>query len=92
MTRQELTEILNHIFANILPEYGYAVRENQIGLAEHILETISRRGISLAESEVGTGKTHTDGRYSAGGRPGTVAPAFYWDIRFLYPHHALKFI
>ncbi|MDR1439327.1 MAG: ATP-dependent DNA helicase [Clostridiales bacterium] len=55
--KKELAEILNHIFANILPEYGYAVRENQIGLAEHILESIARRGVSLAESEVGTGKT-----------------------------------
>ena len=58
MTRRELAAILNHIFVTILPGYGFAVRENQIGLAEHILETISRRGITLAESEVGTGKTH----------------------------------
>jgi ATP-dependent DNA helicase DinG len=57
MTQRGLIEILNHVFTDILPTYGYAVRENQIGLAEHILETISRRGISLAESEVGTGKT-----------------------------------
>jgi ATP-dependent DNA helicase DinG len=58
MTRRELAAILNRIFVNILPEYGFAVRENQIGLTEHIFETISRRGITLAESEVGTGKTH----------------------------------
>ena len=58
MPQGKLTEILNSIFTEVLPQYGYAVRENQIGLAEHILEAVSRRAISLAESEVGTGKTH----------------------------------
>ncbi|MEA5003849.1 MAG: hypothetical protein VB081_10155, partial [Christensenella sp.] len=57
LPRKKMDEILIRIFANILPQHGYAVRENQIALAEHILETISRRAISLAESEVGTGKT-----------------------------------
>ena len=57
LPRRKMDEILTGIFKEVLPEYGYAVRENQIGLAEHILETISRRAISLAESEVGTGKT-----------------------------------
>ena len=54
----KLTETLNHVFTGVLPLHGYAVRENQIGLAEHILEALRRRCISLAESEVGTGKTH----------------------------------
>ncbi len=53
----ELPEILRHIFENILPQYGFVFRENQVDLAKHILDTISRRGISLAESVVGTGKT-----------------------------------
>ena len=55
---QKLSEILIHIFTDIFPAYGYTVRENQIALAEHILEALRRRSISLAESEVGTGKTH----------------------------------
>ena len=54
----KLAEVMDSIFTDMLPQYGYAVRENQIGLAEHILEAVSRRAISLAESEVGTGKTH----------------------------------
>lgn len=57
LSHQQLSKILNVIFADVLPQYGYAVRETQIGLAEHILEALSRRAISLAESEVGTGKT-----------------------------------
>jgi ATP-dependent DNA helicase DinG len=53
-----LTGTAKRIFIDILPLYGYAVRENQIKLAEHILDVAGRRGITLAESEVGTGKTH----------------------------------
>ncbi|MDL2258452.1 ATP-dependent DNA helicase, partial [Eubacteriales bacterium OttesenSCG-928-K08] len=58
LPHMRVSEILNHIFTELLPQYGYAVRENQIGLAAHILTAIQRRAISLAESEVGTGKTH----------------------------------
>ncbi|MCL1883946.1 MAG: ATP-dependent DNA helicase [Defluviitaleaceae bacterium] len=54
----KLLDAVGHIFTKILPQYGYAVRENQIELAEHILEVVGCRGITLAESEVGTGKTH----------------------------------
>jgi len=54
----KLIAVAGHIFTKILPQYGYAVRDKQIELAAHILEVISRRGITLAESEVGTGKTH----------------------------------
>lgn len=52
-----LEKILYIVFTEIMPQYGYAVRDNQIELAEHALTAISRRNISLAESEVGTGKT-----------------------------------
>lgn len=54
----KLLAVSNHIFTKILPAHGYAIREKQIELAEHILKVIGSRGISLAESEVGTGKTH----------------------------------
>jgi ATP-dependent DNA helicase DinG len=54
----KLIDTANHIFQEILPLYGYAIRDRQIELAEHILAVISKKGISLAESEVGTGKTH----------------------------------
>lgn len=55
---QELKGVLNHVFMDILPRHDYMVRENQIELSAHVLEALRRRAISLAESEVGTGKTH----------------------------------
>ena len=53
-----LTEAAMRIFSDILPRYGYAFREKQAELAEHMLGAIARRGVTLAESGVGTGKTH----------------------------------
>jgi ATP-dependent DNA helicase DinG len=50
-------EMLDTVFKEILPQYGYNVRKEQLSLAHHILDAISRRCISLAEAEVGTGKT-----------------------------------
>lgn len=50
-------EILNAVFRRILPQNGYNLREEQIALAGHILDTIERRGVTLAEAETGTGKT-----------------------------------
>ena len=58
LLRESLTDIQNHIFEAILPEYGYGIREKQMELAAHILEAIGRRAVSLSEAEVGTGKTH----------------------------------
>lgn len=57
LKQPELVEILTYVFSSVLPRYGYVLRENQIGLAQHILEALRCRAISLAESEVGTGKT-----------------------------------
>ncbi|MDL2248455.1 ATP-dependent DNA helicase [Tyzzerella sp. OttesenSCG-928-J15] len=53
----ELHKTLTNLFTDIFPGYGFTLRKNQVELAEHILQTICRRNISLAESEVGTGKT-----------------------------------
>jgi len=50
-------EMLITLFKEILPLHGYAVRTEQIALAEHILDAIQHRSLSLAEAEVGTGKT-----------------------------------
>jgi Rad3-related DNA helicase len=50
-------ELLNTVFRKILPQQGFTVRKEQIALAEHILAEISKRGVTLAEAEVGTGKT-----------------------------------
>ena len=50
-------DMVVEIFREILPEKGYAIRQEQIELAVHILETLYRRQITLAEAEVGIGKT-----------------------------------
>jgi len=50
-------DILNEVFRTVLPMYGYVIREEQISLAEHILNSIRLRYVSLDEAEVGTGKT-----------------------------------
>jgi Rad3-related DNA helicase len=51
-------EITRAVFIKIMPENGFAVRNEQINLADHILTAIGRRGVTLAEAETGTGKTH----------------------------------
>ena len=50
-------ETLATVFTEILPLHGFNVRKEQISLANHILDAIDRRAVSLAEAEVGTGKT-----------------------------------
>ncbi|MDR0491473.1 MAG: ATP-dependent DNA helicase, partial [Oscillospiraceae bacterium] len=50
-------EILKTVFNDFLPQYGYNIRAEQIDLAGHILNTIFRHGLTLAEAETGTGKT-----------------------------------
>ena len=57
ITFNKAAEVLDAVFNEILPEHGYNVRAEQISLAEHILKTIDRRMTTLAEAEVGTGKT-----------------------------------
>jgi len=57
ITYNHSRKILATIFNEVLPQYGYAIRKEQISLAEHIFEAICNRRISLAEAEVGTGKT-----------------------------------
>jgi len=58
ITYDKCRDILREIFNVILPEHGYAVRKEQIALSESILESIHSQKTTLAEAEVGTGKTH----------------------------------
>jgi len=53
-----LRNVAKHIFEKILPQHGFRFRDKQMELTEHILDVVERRAISLAESQVGTGKTH----------------------------------
>ena len=46
-----------HIFRDILPRRGMAVREEQIALCHEILDTLYNKEISMCEAGVGIGKT-----------------------------------
>lgn len=46
-----------HIFRDILPRRGMAVREEQIALCHEILDSLYNKEISLCEAGVGIGKT-----------------------------------
>lgn len=52
------SELLAHIFYDILPGYGLILRENQLSLSLTMLEAMGRGKVALCEAEVGTGKTH----------------------------------
>jgi len=57
MTIDKTQNLLIEIFNEILPDYGFSIRTEQIELAQHILDSLYRRNVTLAEAEVGTGKT-----------------------------------
>ena len=54
---EKLNTVLNALFREMLPEYGYAIREGQIELAKQMFDTIVSRKILVAEAAVGLGKT-----------------------------------
>ncbi|MDR1689178.1 MAG: ATP-dependent DNA helicase [Clostridiales bacterium] len=56
-SRKRLQEIMEVIFQRILPLHGFIPREKQLELAREILSSLCNLDISLAEAEVGTGKT-----------------------------------
>ena len=49
--------LIEAIFRQILPEYGYVVREKQIELSVMMFESMRHKKVALCEAEVGTGKT-----------------------------------
>ena len=53
----ESHRMAEHIFREILPRHGMAVREEQIALCHEILDTLYNKEISLCEAGVGIGKT-----------------------------------
>ena len=50
-------EIIDSIFRDILPKYGFNVREEQIELSKRIFRGFTSYEVSLCEAEVGTGKS-----------------------------------
>ena len=61
-------ELLAHVFHDILPEHGLALRESQLSLSLAMLEAMEKGKVALCEAEVGTGKTHAY----------LIAAAIYW--------------
>ena len=53
----KLPEWIGDIFYDILPEYGYEVREEQIFTAFQFADTFCNKKVHLAEAGLGTGKT-----------------------------------
>lgn len=56
--RERAETLLAHVFTDILPRHGMALRENQLSLALSMLGAIWDGKVALCEAEVGTGKTH----------------------------------
>jgi ATP-dependent DNA helicase DinG len=54
---EKFRAVMCELFQNVLPRYGYTVRDGQIELAEKLLDAIAGRGTLLAEAAVGIGKT-----------------------------------
>ena len=50
-------EAIDTIFRVILPEYGYAIREEQIKLCKQMYNGLTGKQASICEAEVGTGKS-----------------------------------
>ena len=53
----KLMEWIGDVFYDILPEYGYEVREEQIYTAFQFAEAFCNKKVHLAEAGLGTGKT-----------------------------------
>ena len=53
----KLSEWIGDVFYDILPEYGYEVREEQIYTAFQLADAICNKKVHLAEAGLGTGKT-----------------------------------
>lgn len=83
MTLKQCKEILLMVFEELLPEYGFAVREEQIALAEEMLEAINGRKIMLAEAAVGTGKTLAYLTAAIIAKRGRIND--FWNLSY-YPH------
>ncbi|XCH80347.1 MAG: ATP-dependent DNA helicase [Candidatus Dehalobacter alkaniphilus] len=49
--------LIEAIFRQLLPEYGYTVRDKQIELSVMMFESMRHKKVALCEAEVGTGKT-----------------------------------
>lgn len=56
-SEEDPVKLIDSIFRVILPNYGYAIREEQITLAKMMYSGLTEKQVSINEAEVGTGKT-----------------------------------
>ena len=54
---QTPVEVIDFLFRELLPEIGYAVREEQITLSKQMYEGLAHKQAAICEAEVGTGKS-----------------------------------
>jgi len=52
------SEMIDLIFRDIFPKYGFVIREEQVELSKHIYKNMKDLKISLSDIAVGLGKTH----------------------------------
>lgn len=51
-------QMIDYIFKNVFPEYGYTIIEEQINLSKNMFSAMKNRKILLSDIAVGLGKTH----------------------------------
>lgn len=51
-------EMIDVIFREVFPKYGFIVREDQVKLSKHMYENMKNGKISISDIAVGLGKTH----------------------------------
>ena len=56
--KEQAHQEIEIIFRVLLPEYGFAIREEQISLCHFMLDTMLQNHISLCDAGVGIGKTY----------------------------------
>jgi len=51
-------DMIDVIFREVFPKYGFLVREDQVSLSKHMYENMKNQKISISDIAVGLGKTH----------------------------------
>lgn len=51
-------QMIDYIFKDVFPKYGYKVREEQVNLSKHMFNAMKEEKISMSDIAVGLGKTH----------------------------------
>ena len=55
---KEGVKLIEYIFKNVFPSYGFSVREKQVALSISMYKNMLNQGIEISDVAVGYGKTH----------------------------------